>query len=88
MIHHVYENEDTYLRLNMRQFEILVELLIKIDLIKYKPINSKRKILLLSEFMSEARRRFDGSIVEFYQKELHNHENLFDYAKSLSKYIK
>lgn len=86
--HHVYENEDTYLRLNMRQFEILVELLIKIDLIKYKPINSKRKILLLSQFMSEARRRFDGSIFEFYQKELHNHENLFDYAKSLSKYIK
>lgn len=86
--HHTFDNEAEYFRINMRQFEILVELLIRIDLLKYKPLNSKRKLLLLSEFIAETRRKFDGTIVEFYQEKLKDYENLFDYTKSLTKYIK
>lgn len=71
---------------NNKQIDTLIELLIYLDFIKYKPIGSKRKSQLLKEKIIKDRN--DLRYSDYFKDKLRDYENLEEYAKTLGKYIK
>ena len=86
--HHCLDHSNTYISQNDSQLENLIELLLYLDFIEYKPINSKRKIQELKEYLKAIKRKEGGRYSEFFEEKLQNFENINEYAKSLIKYIK
>ena len=86
--HHCFDDLTSYKRQNRKQYEHLIELLLYIDFMEYKPVNSKRKILELRHYLNEIRRETDQKESEFWQERLEGFESVDEYAKSLKKYIK
>lgn len=86
--HHCLEKIDDYKRQNDKQLIHLIDLLLYLDLLEYKPIKTKRKIQELKDYIIQKRKKKDLSYSEFFEEELANYENAEEYAKSLTKYIK
>jgi len=83
-----YDNSDfdRYKNINMKQYETLIELLLYLDFTTYKPLNSKRKLQLLRDYIKHEKDNLQYS--EFFNQVLKEYENVNEYAKSLGKYIK
>ncbi len=81
----VYSSEACQ-RQNNEQLEQLISLLLYNDLLFYKPILSKVKLQKIRDKLIEKKgeRRFS----EFLNEETVGYENLFEYSKSLQKYIR
>lgn len=86
--HHIFDNKFKYITQNTAQLESLIDLLIRLDIIKYKPIDTKKKQLLIADLISSKRREFMGSLVEFFENELDGYKDVYEYAQSLNKYIR
>lgn len=72
--------------INNKQLDTLIELLIYMDFIKYKPIGSKRKSQLLKDRIISDKK--DLRYSEYFKEKLKGYENLEEYSKTLGKYIK
>ncbi len=83
--YHKYKSENL-VSINQAYLERLLESLIYLEFITYKPTQSKRKNILLRDYISEKRKNELYSI--FFQKELKEYNCLYDYAKSLEKHLK
>lgn len=68
------------------QLKYLINLLLYLDFIEYKPVGTKRKAALLRDRIKTQVK--DVSYSEFFSKELENFETIHQYAKSLERYIK
>ena len=86
--HHCLKENTQYQKFNDNQLKKLIELLLYIDFIEYKPIKSKRKIIELKHYIENLLKQKNIPYSEFFEKELTNYENIEEYAKSLGKYIK
>ena len=86
-----YNEEDSILKtrcnkLNQKQLEALITILIYNDLVKYKPLNSKAKLQKLRDYIKKDKDSLSYS--EYFEESLSNYENANTYFKSLGKYIK
>ena len=68
------------------QLKYLINLLLYLDFIEYKPVGTKRKAALLRDRIKTQAQ--ETSYSEFFSKELENFETVHQYAKSLERYIK
>ena len=86
--HHIFIEHDKYYHQNIEQFGYLLDLLIMSEIYKYKPIDSKRKQILLKNYISNERKKSKLNPLEFYEKNLEDYPNVYEYVKSLNKYIR
>ena len=73
-------------KLNQKQLEALITILIYNDLVKYKPLNSKVKLQKLRDYIKEDKSSLSYS--EYFSEALKNYEDANTYFKSLGKYIR
>lgn len=73
-------------KLNQKQLEALITILIYNDLVKYKPLNSKAKLQKLRDYIKEDKSSLSYS--EYFSETLKNYEDANTYFKSLGKYIR
>ena len=66
----------------------LIEILLYLDFIKFKPVGPKRKELSLKQYLKEQLRDSNLKYSEFFENVLQKHDDVESYAKSLRKYIK
>ena len=86
--HHVFVDLKKYERQNIEQYSALLDLLIMNEIYKYKPINTKRKQILLKDYIIKDRKTSGLDPVSFYEDRLADFSNIHEYAKSLTKYIR
>ena len=79
---------DSYKKLNDLQLESLIELLLYMDSIEYKTLNSKKKLIELRHFLKEEKRKKNCKYSEFFKEKEEQYETAEEYMKSLKKYIK
>lgn len=73
-----------YIRKNINQLNLLIEELLYLDFKKYKPVKtffSRKKAKYLVTRINDKRQDQLYSI--FFKKELENHENVYEYVKSI-----
>ncbi len=85
--HHCLEDKDSYARQNNKQLDKLIELLLYLDFLEYKPISTKRKIQELKELIKRLKNEKNYSYRELFES-ITDYETIDDYAKSLKKYIR
>lgn len=73
---------------NEEQYKELIEILLYLDFIKFKPVGPKRKELSLKQYLKEQLRDSNLKYSEFFENVLQKHDDVESYAKSLRKYIK
>ena len=73
-------------KLNQKQLEALITILIYNDLVKYKPLNSKAKLQRLRDYIKND--KDNTSYSEYFKETLKNYEDANTYFKSLGKYIR
>ena len=73
-------------KLNQKQLEALITILIYNDLVKYKPLNSKAKLQKLRDYIKNDKDNMSYS--EYFRETLKNYEDANTYFKSLGKYIR
>lgn len=83
---HCYADKTRYYNQNMKQLAYLIDLLIYLDLIKEKPLGTKRKSQEARDIIKKDRQ--EELYSEFLQNKLKNYENLYQYTKSIGKYIR
>ena len=83
---HYMLNKEICQKQNTEQLRSLIEWLLYLDFIEYKPVKTKRKASMLREKIKEKAKNIPYS--EFFMEELKEFENVHQYAKSLEKYIK
>ncbi len=86
--HHCLSTPDSYRSLNNNQLDSLITLLLYLDFIEYKPMNTKRKIQVLRDYIEKLKRKEDCRYSEFFEEQLKDFETVHEYAKSLKRYIK
>lgn len=75
-----------YIRKNIKQLNLLIEELLYLDFKKYKPVKTffkRKKAKYLVTHIKDKRQ--DQLYSEFFEKELENCENVYQYAKSFLK---
>lgn len=73
-------------KVNMNQYDYLLNLLLYFDFIQYKPIGTKRKSQLLKDYIKEDKK--DLLYSEYFENKLSNFDTPLDYVKTLGKYIR
>lgn len=87
--HHTKELKWMYYFQNNQQLKELIMILLLLDFYEYKPIGSKRKSQLLRDLIKEKFINFRGqNLSEFFEEELDKYESVYEYSKTLGKYIK
>lgn len=86
---HCFMFKDDYKKANDARLQYLINLLLYIDFIKFKPVGSKRKEQLLKEYIINDKKQLGiDKYSEYFNIKLENYDNIHEYAKSLQKYIR
>lgn len=85
--HHCLKDLQAYHRQNNEQLNKLIELLLYLDFIEYKPLKSKKEIQKLKLYLEHLKKKESCCYSELFTKRLKNFENVDEYVKSLKKYI-
>ena len=73
---------------NERQYESLIELLLLLNLKKYKIVSSTKKLNLIKDIIVESYKKRDMRYSEFFDEKLKDYNSIYEYAKSLEKYVR
>ncbi len=74
---------------NKKRLEYLIELLIYMDFISYKPAGSKRLEKALCDYIKSDKLKLGiDNYSDYFKYRLEDYENVLEYAKTLKKYVK
>jgi hypothetical protein len=80
---HTLDNENDYLKENNQQLNDIIEQLLYLDFIKFKPVKGKQHQKQLKEIIKGKRTEKNCKYSEFFEENLKDFETVEEYVKSL-----